>query len=110
MLICRDNTVKYLCPLTADRRNEARERTPCVDPSLVPFHDLIWQIPSCVMKVDRFDADVRVKGVLVEESRTARKSGSREIVHEEYRVRAERFQAHEEKRNGNVQTLLYLPQ
>ena len=27
-----------------------------------------------------FDADVRIKGVLVEENRTARQNGSREIV------------------------------
>ena len=35
-----------------------------------------------VVKVDRFDADVRVEGVLVEEIRAARKVG-----HEEFRVR-----------------------
>ena len=33
---------------------------------------LIWQASSRVMKVDRFDVDVRVEGVLVEENRAAR--------------------------------------
>ena len=42
-----------------------------VKPILV--HLLIWQASPRVMKVDRFDADVRVEDVLVEESRTARK-------------------------------------
>ena len=39
------------------------------------------------MKVDGFDADVRVEGVLVGENRTARGSGSHESVHEGFRVR-----------------------
>ena len=36
-----------------------------------PFHDLIWQVSSCVMKVDRFDINVWIEGVLIEENRTA---------------------------------------
>ena len=49
------------------------------------FEDLIWQASLCVMKVDRFDIDVRVEGVLVEENSRSPQSGSREIVLEEYR-------------------------
>ena len=40
LLICRDDTVKNFWPLTAARRNEARERTPLQNPSLFSFDDL----------------------------------------------------------------------
>ena len=53
----------------------ARERTPCKNPSLFSFNDLILQASPCVMKVDRFDTDVRVESIFVEENRAARKVG-----------------------------------
>ena len=49
--------------------------------------DLILQASSGVVKVERFDADVRVEGVFVEENHTPPQSGSSETVHEEFRVR-----------------------
>ena len=36
---------------------------------------MILHTSPCVMKVDRFDTNVRVEGVLVEENRAARKVG-----------------------------------
>ena len=39
------------------------------------FDNMILHTSPRVVKVDRFDADVRVEGVLVEENRTARKVG-----------------------------------
>ena len=42
---------------------------------MFPFDNMILHTSPRVVKVDRFDADVRIKGVLVEENRTARKVG-----------------------------------
>ena len=39
------------------------------------FNIVILYTSSRVVKVDRFDADVRIEGVLVEENRTAPKVG-----------------------------------
>ena len=39
------------------------------------FNNMILHASPRVMKVDGFHADVRIKGVLVEENRTARKVG-----------------------------------
>ena len=39
------------------------------------FDNMILHYSPRVVKVDRFDADVRVEGVLVEENRTAREVG-----------------------------------
>ena len=64
LLICRDNTVNYFCPLTGDRRNEARERTPCMTHPFSPCR----QVSSCLMKVDGHDIDVWVEGVFIEEN------------------------------------------
>ena len=46
-----------------------------VKPSLFFFTDLILHASPCVMKVNRFDIDVEIEGVLIEENRTARKVG-----------------------------------
>ena len=54
---------------------------------MVAFDNMILHTSPRVVKVDRFDADVRVEGVLVEESRTACGSGSHESFHEGFRVR-----------------------
>ena len=67
LLMCNEKTVKAVWPPDAARRKEARERTPCKTHS---FNNMIVQYPSGVVEVDRFDADVRVEGVLVEENRT----------------------------------------
>ena len=77
LLTRRESTVKYFFPLTGDRRNEARERTPCMTHPCSPSNDLIRQVSSCVMKVDGLDIDVGVQGVLVEENRAACIDGSR---------------------------------
>ena len=78
LLICSDSAVKYFCPLTGDRRNEARERNTLHDPSLFSFHDLIRQVSSCVMKVDGLNVvNVGVEGVSMH--RPASGCGSRQL-------------------------------
>ena len=44
-----------------------------VKPSMFSFNILMLHTSPRVVKVDRFDADVRIEGVLVVENRTARK-------------------------------------
>ena len=53
-----------------------------VRPIPVLFHDLIRQIPSCVMKADGLDIDVGVEGVLVEEGCTTCVMGHVEAIRE----------------------------
>ena len=62
------------------------------------------------MKADRFDAGVRVEGVLVEENRTARKVGHVKSFMKNIVFGLSDFKHTRKKKNGNVQTLLYLPQ
>ena len=40
-----------------------------------PILNLIWQATPRVVKLDRFDIDLGVEGVLIEENRAARKVG-----------------------------------
>ena len=63
LLICRDNTVKYFCPLTVNA-----------------FHDFIGQVSHGVFKVDGLDIDVGVEGVLVEENPAASIMGHVEAI------------------------------
>ena len=71
LLICRESTVKYFCPLTGVRQNEAREKEHLARLIPVPFHDLIRQASSGVMKVYGLDIDVGIEGDLIEENRAA---------------------------------------
>ena len=75
--MCSDNTVKTFQPLATARRKEARDS----------LNNMVLHTSPRVVKVDGFDADVKIEGVLVEENRPARKNGSREVVHEGFRVR-----------------------
>ena len=68
--VCRGsawNEKENFWPLTGDRRNEAREKTPWQD-TLFPFHDLIRQVSPGVMQADGLDIDVGIEGVFVEEN------------------------------------------
>ena len=71
LLISRENTVKYFGHwLRHDEMKHLEELLAA--PILVHLQDLIWQASPCVIQVERFDTDVKVECVLVEENRAAR--------------------------------------
>ena len=56
------------------------KKHPLHNPLLFSFHDLIRQIPSCVMKVKRLDVNIRAESVRVEENRATCAMGHVEAI------------------------------